>query len=87
MYMSYVALSFPATVRSTALGTALAVGRIGGAVGPIVGGILLNANASIFVCFMAFAIPCAIVALLISVTRDYTKRNFQDQTSKADSVF
>ena len=84
-FMSYMAQSYPPTFRSTALGTALAVGRLGGAVGPIIGGVLLNNNASILVCFLAFAIPAAINVILISSTKNFTKRDWQAEQIARDN--
>lgn len=50
-------LLYPATIRATALGTALAVGRTGSIVGPTVGGILLASGWPIHVVFVVVAIP------------------------------
>lgn len=58
---------YPAQIRSTGLGSALAVGRIGSIVGPVVGGLLLAASWPVENIFIACAIPTIIagVALLI----------------------
>ena len=52
-------------MRSTALGWALAVGRIGGILGPTIGGILLASNLTLQLNFMIFAIPGIIAALAV----------------------
>jgi len=55
---------YPASVRATALGAALAVGRVGSILGPAVGGLLLASQWSIPAVFIAVAVP----ALLTSIT-------------------
>lgn len=73
---SYVSLYYPPSVRSTGLGMTIGVGRCGAMVGPIIGGILLQMHASLFQCFLGFAIPGLISFVAIIVVRDqysYTK--------------
>jgi AAHS family 4-hydroxybenzoate transporter-like MFS transporter len=57
---------YPAQIRSTGLGTALSVGRMGSIVGPVVGGMLLAASWQMESIFIASATPAflACVALL-----------------------
>lgn len=55
---------YPASVRATALGAALAVGRVGSILGPAVGGLLLASQWSISAVFIAVAVP----ALVTSIT-------------------
>lgn len=63
---TYVAQFYPMDVRSTGIGWASGVGRLGGIVGPLVGGILLGMNLPFEYNFLVFAIPGAIGALAIS---------------------
>src|ERR1700730_9101002 len=48
---------YPTSIRSTGLGWAVGIGRIGSIVGPIVGGILLSRGASVANLFLLIAIP------------------------------
>ncbi len=57
---------YPSSMRSTALGTALSVGRIGAIIGPALGGYLLSGAFPVFASFLAFAIPALIAAVSVS---------------------
>lgn len=54
---------YPASIRATALGTALAVGRVGSIVGPTVGGLLLASGWPIPAVFTAVAAPALITCV------------------------
>jgi AAHS family benzoate transporter-like MFS transporter len=58
--------SYPANIRSTALGMASGIGRIGGMLGPILGGFLLSITLPIHMNFIAFAIP-GLIAIVRAV--------------------
>jgi MFS transporter, AAHS family, 4-hydroxybenzoate transporter len=62
------AMYYPTVIRSTGVGWALGVGRIGSIVGPILGGIMLSMQWTPQQIFMAGAIPaiCAACAVLAS---------------------
>jgi MFS transporter, AAHS family, benzoate transport protein len=62
---AFVSQYYPTNVRSTGVGLANGVGRLGGMLGPTLGGVLLAQNVSIQLCFLAFALPgvCAALAL------------------------
>lgn len=68
---AYVAQFYPTMIRSTAMGWAAGVGRIGAIAGPIMGGTLLAMELSHTLSFVAFAIPALIaaVAVLLVQTR------------------
>ncbi len=67
--LSAVAAGFyPTPIRSTGLGWALGVGRIGSIVGPVLGGIMLSMRWGPREIFLAGATPalCAAVAVILS---------------------
>ena len=63
-----VADFYPTAIRSTGVGWALGVGRIGSIVGPILGGIMLSLNWDLQQIFLAGTVPalCAGLAVLAS---------------------
>ena len=71
--VALAARTYPVAVRSTGIGWAMAVGRLGAVVGPLAGGILLTRNFPASRVFLSFAIPglcgAAAVLLLRSSTR------------------
>lgn len=62
---TYVAQFYPMDIRSTGIGWASGVGRIGGMIGPILGGALMSYGLPYGVNFLIFAVPGAIGALAI----------------------
>jgi AAHS family 4-hydroxybenzoate transporter-like MFS transporter len=65
---SLAAMYYPTVIRSTGVGWALGVGRIGSIIGPIIGGLMLSMQWTPQQIFMAGAIPalCAASAVLAS---------------------
>jgi MFS transporter, AAHS family, benzoate transport protein len=63
----FIASRYPVHVRATAIGTALAVGRLGGIVGPLYGSLLLSADLPLPALFFAFAAPAVLGAVLVAV--------------------
>ncbi|MBQ0139661.1 MAG: aromatic acid/H+ symport family MFS transporter [Kurthia sp.] len=66
MAQAYVSNYYPAAIRSTALGMASGFGRIGGMIGPLMGGVLLGMTLPNVMNFVAFAIPGLIVAIALA---------------------
>jgi MFS transporter, AAHS family, benzoate transport protein len=62
---AYVSQYYPSGIRSTAVGWELGVGRIGGMLGPALGGFLLASQFPLQINFLAFAVPCIIGAIAI----------------------
>ena len=68
---AYVSHLYPANARATALGSASAVGRLGGISGPLIGGWLLTAGLAYPWGFYIFAVVAAIGAVsILLVDRD-----------------
>jgi MFS transporter, AAHS family, 4-hydroxybenzoate transporter len=63
------AMFYPTVIRSTGVGWALGVGRIGSIIGPFIGGLMLAAQWTPQQIFMAGAVPalCAAAAVIASV--------------------
>jgi AAHS family 4-hydroxybenzoate transporter-like MFS transporter len=70
---SLAAESYPTLLRSTGVGWALGIGRIGSIVGPVLGGILLSFDWGMRRVFWAAAAP-ALIAALAAATLNLTPR-------------
>ncbi|ATE61287.1 MFS transporter [Thauera sinica] len=64
---AYVAQYYPLAIRSTGIGWASGVGRLGAISGPMLGGFLVSAELAFQFNFLAFAVPGAIAGLAISM--------------------
>ena len=60
---SLSATYYPTDLRSTGIGAALGIGRVGGIIGPLLGGAMLGAQWSNEAVFYAVAVPAAIATL------------------------
>jgi AAHS family benzoate transporter-like MFS transporter len=70
----FVATWFPSTVRASALGAYMTVGRVGGILGPIAGGWVIAAGLPLAWTFYALMVPTVIgvlTVLLMPRTREY----------------
>lgn len=65
---------YPTQARATGLGTALAVGRIGSIIGPVVGGLLMAAMVTTEKLFFLSALPAVIACLALLVLRVLLRR-------------
>lgn len=88
---TFVAQFYPAAVRSTGMGWASGIGRIGAIVGPVLTGALLTLQLPHQMNFMAIAIPGVIAALAIFLVNlkasvDQTKTVKQSSLAKNESV-
>jgi MFS family permease len=62
---AYASISYPAHIRSTGVGWAAGIGRLGAIAGPMLGGSLLTLEPPFQQNFLAFALPGVIGALAI----------------------
>lgn len=63
---SFVSQYYPPLMRSTAIGFASGIGRIGGIIGPTFGGILVSLHLSTQMNFLSFALPGILAAVAFS---------------------
>ncbi|MFJ8256657.1 MFS transporter [Peribacillus asahii] len=87
---AYVSQYYPPFLRSTALGVASGVGRIGAILGPTIGGILLTMNLPIQINFLAFAIPGVIASIAfffipVKHAYDYTEKTEDSDINESDT--
>jgi AAHS family benzoate transporter-like MFS transporter len=77
MAVSYISQSHPSTFRTTALGLSLGCGRLGGALAPSIGGLLIAAQIPVFINFLVFALPSMFAMVAIINTSDRVQ-DFRD---------
>ena len=81
------ALVYPSKMRSTGIGWALGVGRIGSFVGPAIGGLLIGLKWSIPMLFIAAAFPALLAAVMaFSLSVILKKSEAAEKTSAAKSA-
>lgn len=89
LIQAYVTSFYPAEMRSTGIGVASGVGRMGGMLGPILGGFLLTLALPNFINFMVFAVAGIIAAIALSLIADkhgaYRKSNNEMEHIKFNS--
>jgi MFS transporter, AAHS family, 2,5-dihydroxybenzoate transporter len=69
LIIAAVASHYPATLRGSALGVALGVGRIGAVAAPQVGGLLLSAGFGVDANFLVFAVAAAVAGSILLLVR------------------
>jgi MFS transporter, AAHS family, 4-hydroxybenzoate transporter len=78
------AILYPTSIRSTGVGWALGVGRVGAIIGPVVGGFLLAAQFSPRNLFFTIAAPSLVSALAMAVLDMRLRR--RESFAKADAA-
>jgi MFS transporter, AAHS family, 4-hydroxybenzoate transporter len=63
--IALAAVTYPVAMRSTGVGWAMALGRFGAVVGPLMGGVLLEWNWPVARVFLAFAVPGVLGAIAV----------------------
>jgi AAHS family benzoate transporter-like MFS transporter len=87
LIQAYVTSYYPAQMRSTGLGVASGIGRLGGMIGPILGGFLLTLHLPNFMNFMVFAITGVVAAIVLSLIVDkHAAVNAETYKNDADSL-
>lgn len=79
---AYVAQYYPTMMRSTGIGWASSVGRMGAIVGPIMGGFLLKMQLSHQLNFLSFAIPALIAAVAVLIVQSRYQHGYQGNMNK-----
>jgi AAHS family benzoate transporter-like MFS transporter len=82
LIQAYVSQYYPPFIRSTALGMASGIGRMGGMMGPLLGGFLLSVTFPTHLNFIAFSIPGVIAAIALSLV---SRKNGYDQQLNSGS--
>ena len=67
-------LGYPPEMRSSGMGWASGVGRFGGILFPLAGGIALGAALPLQVLMLIIAVPCLLVSVLIAILAIGVKR-------------
>ena len=68
---------YPARMRATGVGWAIGIGRAGAVIGPMMGGYLMAAKASLPLLFASYCVPLLLCALA-SATVDRLSRNVSE---------
>jgi AAHS family benzoate transporter-like MFS transporter len=71
--LAYVSANYPLTIRATAVGWIYGMARLGAALGPILGGILLSKKVPFYSNILVFAGAAVICALAVVFTKDNSK--------------
>jgi len=66
--------SYPTSIRSTGIGWAIGIGRIGSIVGPVFAGQLLTFHHSAREIYLAFGIPCLCASVFVMLLWRHTRR-------------
>jgi MFS family permease len=66
---------YPTEIKTTGVGWALGVGRLGAVAGPAVGGLMLSAKLDLSVIFIIFALPMLVSAVMVLLVSPYVRSN------------
>ena len=84
---AYVSQFYPSGIRSTGVGWELGIGRIGGILGPTLGGILLASQLPLHYNFLAFAIPSILAGIAIFFVQDRYGQQHKTQANEKKDDF
>ncbi|RHW31780.1 MFS transporter [Lysinibacillus yapensis] len=77
---SYISQYYPVEMRSSGLGWALGIGRLGAIAGPMIGGLLMTISLPYYQNFMVFAIPGVIGFLMVILVQQKYSSTTQEQS-------
>lgn len=78
---AYISQFYPVEMRSSGLGWALGIGRLGAIAGPMIGGLLMTISLPFYQNFLVFAVPGVIGFLMILLVQEkYSSTTNQQQT-------
>jgi len=69
------AAAYPSECRATGVGWAIGAGRSGAIIGPMLGGYLMAAHASLLLLFGAYSVPLALCALCAAFVDRFSRHN------------
>ena len=72
---------YPTRIRSSGLGSAYAIGRIGSVTGPIIGGIVQMAGLSFSQFFLVFSVPSFLCVILVALFPVGVRRESLEQVT------
>ncbi|HZH58955.1 MAG TPA: MFS transporter, partial [Metabacillus sp.] len=83
---AYVSLFYPPSMRSTGMGFAFGLGRLGAIFGPVIAGFIVSWGMPIHVNFLALAIPGLIAAVSVLIIREKHSYLYQSHEVGDDEV-
>ncbi|WP_404900547.1 aromatic acid/H+ symport family MFS transporter [Priestia filamentosa] len=78
---AYVSLFYPPSMRSTGMGFAFGIGRLGAIFGPTIVGFIVSWGMDLYVNFLALAIPGLIAALAVFIIQDKCSFLYKDMVN------
>jgi AAHS family 4-hydroxybenzoate transporter-like MFS transporter len=82
--VSLLAIYYDTRLRATGVGWAMACGRVGGIIGPVIGGWLIAASVSMGAIFVIAGLVCAASAVTVFAIGRFVLRGPADRTAKVD---
>ena len=77
---AYISQYYPVEMRSSGLGWALGIGRLGAMAGPMIGGLLMTMSLPFYQNFLVFAVPGVIAFVMVILVQEKHSSTLQQQT-------
>lgn len=87
MSIAFVAQCYPGRIRTTGLGIANTIGRVGGILGPTLGGVLMAAKLPMFFNCLSISIPGVLASAAYFVVKSKRGRDERDALTRGGSYF